>query len=123
MPKKWKKKVATPNGRKITGGDTVRGSLHNETYYGAIERDGEIRYVVRKALSSFKDAKEAEYIVDDIVKEKVMAAFKEKGLKDSIAEGIYMNKEKGIKINKVRCYANSVKNPLHIRQHRDTSRK
>lgn len=122
LPKKWKKKVSTPNGRKITGGDTVRGSLHNETYYGAIERDGEIRYVVRKALSSFKDAKEAENIVDDTVKEKVMAAFKEKGLKDAIAEGIYMNKEKGIKINKVRCYAN-VKKPLHIRQHRDTSRK
>ena len=123
LPKKWKKKVKTQNGRKLTGGDSVRGSLHNETYYGAIERDGNIRYVVRKELSKFQKASEAENIVDDAVREKVTAAFKEKGFKEAIAEGIYMNKEKGIRINKVRCYANSVRNPLHIRQHRDVSRK
>ncbi|MDO4932885.1 MAG: HNH endonuclease domain-containing protein [Prevotellaceae bacterium] len=123
LPKRWKKNVMTPNGKRVTGGDSVRGALHNDTYYGAIERDGEIRYVVRKALSLFKKASEAESIVDDAVREIVMDAFKEKGFKEAIAEGIYMNKEKGIRINKVRCYANSVRNPLHIRQHRDVSRK
>ena len=34
-----------------------------------------------------------------------------------------MNKEKGILIKKVRCYAGSVKNPVDIRTHRDVSRK
>ena len=34
-----------------------------------------------------------------------------------------MNKQKGIRINKVRCYADSVKNPLKIRQQRDVSKK
>lgn len=34
-----------------------------------------------------------------------------------------MNKEKGILIKKVRCYVNSVKNPVDIRSHRDVSDK
>ncbi len=125
LPKKWKKKVKTQNGRKLTGGDSVRGSLHNETYYGAIERDGNIRYVVRKALSSFEKISDAENIVDNAVKEKVTAAFKEKGLKDAIAEGIYMNKEKGIRINKVRCYVspNISGKIITVKNQRDKSTK
>lgn len=31
-------------------GDTARCRLHQETFYGAIKRDGEIRYVVRKSI-------------------------------------------------------------------------
>ena len=34
-----------------------------------------------------------------------------------------MNEEKGIKINKVRCFAKTVKNPLNIRKQRDLSKK
>ncbi len=123
LPKKWKKRVPTPNGKFISGGDSVRGSLHNDTYYGAIERNGEISYVVRKPLSSLKDPKAVAKIVDDAVREKVLTAFKQKGIEQAIADGIYMNEEKGIKINKIRCYVESVKNPLNIRQHRDESPK
>lgn len=122
LPKKWKKRVSTPEGRFISGGDSVRGSLHNDTYYGAIERDGQICYVVRKPISSL-ELKDVDNIVDDAVREKVLTAFKEKGIKKAIEDGIYMNEEKGIKINKVRCYAKTVKNPLNIRQHRDVSPK
>lgn len=122
IAKRMSRRVKTPRGIFVTGGDSVRGSLHMETYYGAIEKDGEVRYVVRKPLTSFDDAKAAENIVDEVVKAKVKAAFAEKGIKKAITDGIYMNEEKGIKINKVRCYANSVKKPLEIRQHRDVSR-
>jgi len=123
MPKHARKYVQTSNGKKLAMGDSARGSLHNDTYYGAIERDGEIKYVVRRPLSSFEKVSDIENIVDPAVKEIVKRAVEEKGLKQAVSEVIYMNEEKGIKINKVRCYAKTVKSPLNIRKQRDLSRK
>ena len=122
MPKHARKYVETANGKKLALGDSARGSLHNDTYYGAIEREGQIRYVVRKELKGIKES-DIENIVDDVVKEKVKSAIAEKGFKRAIEEDIFMNEEKGIKIKKVRCYTPSVTNPLHIRTHRDVSSK
>lgn len=114
---------------RLQQGDTVRGSLHQDSIYGAIKNPlnaEEIRYVIRKDLESLK-ASDIENIVDEIVKEKVKQAVANKILvlssnaqqKNKIAEGekIWMNEEKGIAINKVRLYANSVKNPLVIKEH------
>lgn len=123
MPKHARKKILTPKGKKLAKGDSARGSLHNDTYYGAIERDGEIKYVVRKELSSNFKESDIENIVDDVVREKVKQAIAEKGFKKAMEEDIFMNKEKGIKIKKVRCFAPTVTNPLHIRTHRDRSLK
>lgn len=123
LPKHRSQMVRTPKGKFRSNGDAVRGSLHNDTYYGAIERDGEIRYVVRRQLSSLEKLSDVDNIVDEVVKEKVKAAIKEKGFKEALAGDIYMNEEKGIKIKKVRCYANGVKKPLDIRQQRDLSHK
>jgi len=104
-------------------GDTARGSLHLDTYYGAIERNGEVRYVVRRPLDQL-DLKAVEDIVDGAVREKIKAAIAKHGsLKKAVEAGIWMNREKGIKINKVRVYANSVKRPINIRKHRDVSSK
>lgn len=122
MPKRARIYVQTSQGKKLAMGDSARGSLHNDTYYGAIKRDGVIKYVIRKELSSLKES-DVENIVDDIVKEKVKQTIADKGFKQAMGEDIFMNKEKGIKIKKVRCYAPSVTNPLHIRTHRDESRK
>ena len=122
MPKHARKYVQTANGRKLAKGDSARGSLHNDTYYGAIERDGEIKYVVRKELGSLKES-DVDNIVDEAVKEKVKQAIAEKGFKEAMAGVIFMNEEKGIRIKKVRCFTPSVTNPLHIRTHRDKSRK
>ena len=122
MPKRARKYVQTSQGKKLAMGDSARGSLHNDTYYGAIKRDGVIKYVIRKELSNLKES-DVENIVDDIVKEKVKQAIADKGFKQAMGEDIFMNKEKGIKIKKVRCYAPSVTNPLHIRTHRDESQK
>ncbi len=105
-------------------GDTARSSLHQDTYYGAIERDGEICYVVRRPLDSLAD-KDIKNIVDDAVRQNVQEAADRHGsLKKAVdADDVWMNKEKGIRINKVRMYTPLIKRPLHIRLQRDVSRK
>lgn len=123
MPKHAKKLVRTPKGKFLAKGDVARGSLHNDTYYGAIERDGEIRYVVRRQLSSFEKESDLDNIVDETVKAIIKQAVAERGFKEAMAGDIFMNKEKAIKIKKVRCYANSVRKPLNIRKQRDVSKK
>ena len=123
MPKKARKYVRTANGKFLAKGDCARGSLHKETYYGAIERDGKIEYVVRKALASFEKETELDNIVDDTVREIVREAVRGKTFKEAIAQPIYMNKEKGILIQKVRCFAQGITRSLNIRQQRDISLK
>lgn len=125
MPKHARKYVKTHNGKKLAMGDSARGSLHNDTYYGAIERDGEIKYVVRRPISSFEKESDIESIVDIAVKEIVKKAVKQKGLKQAVSEVIYMNEEKGIRINKVRCYVSSsiAGKIIDVRDQRDISNK
>lgn len=122
MPKHARKYVLTSNGKKLAKGDSARGSLHNDKYYGAIERDGEIKYVLRKSLQDLSEG-DIDNIVDDTVRNIVKKAIAEKGLKKAVEEGIFMNKEKGIIIKKVRCFTPTITNPLHIRTHRDVSYK
>lgn len=104
----------------ITMGDTARGSLHMDTYYGAIQRDGEVKYVVRKALSSLQQT-DIPKIVDDVVRQKVEQAVKEKGFKGAMSGDIWMNEEKHIPIRKVRIFTPSVTNPIHLKDLRDRS--
>lgn len=99
---KKKKKV-------LCKGDAARGSLHSDTYYGAIENDGVVRYVKRINLASMK-VTDVKNIVDDAVRGIVEAAIREKGFKEAMAGTIWMNEEKQIPIKKVRCYT-SIKNP------------
>ena len=118
------------NGEKMARfhqGDTIRGSLHQDSIYGAIKNplhQEEIRYVIRKDLESIK-ASDVESIVDEVVKQKVKKAIADKVLllssnaqqKNKLVGKVWMNEEKGVTINKVRLYANSVKNPLEIKDH------
>ena len=112
---------------RLQQGDTIRGSLHQDSIYGAIKNPlntEEIRYVIRKDLESIK-ASDVENIVDEMVKMKVKDAIVNKVLlissnaqqKNKLDGTVWMNEEKGIPINKVRLYANSVKNPLEIKEH------
>lgn len=123
MPKQAKRYVRDSKGRKIlTQGDTARASLHNDTYYGAIKVDGELKYVVRRSLDGL-DEKDVKNIVDDEVRSKVENAILLHGsLKKALEEKIWMNEEKKIPINKVRVFTGSVTRPIHIRQQRDQSR-
>ena len=123
MPKQAKRYVRDSKGGKVlTQGDTARASLHNETYYGAIEVDGEVKYVVRKSLDGL-DEKDVKNIVDAEVRSKVENAISLHGsLKKALEGTIWMNEEKQIPIRKVRVFTGSVTRPIHIRQQRDQSK-
>ncbi len=123
MPKQAKRYVRDSKGGKVlTQGDTARSSLHNDTYYGAIEVDGEVKYVVRRNLDGL-DEKDVKNIVDPEVRSKVENAVLLHGsLKKALEETIWMNEEKKIPIKKVRVFTGSVTRPIHIRQQRDQSR-
>ena len=123
MPKQAKRYVRDSKGRKVlTQGDTARASLHNDTYYGAIEVDGEVKYVVRRNLDGL-DEKDVKNIVDGEVRSKVENAILLHGsLKKALEETIWMNEEKQIPIRKVRVFTASVTRPINIRQQRDQSR-
>lgn len=110
-----------PNGEPIyIQGDTARCALHEQTFYGAIKKDDEIKYVVRKSLDSL-EPKDVARIVDDVVRGKVEAAIAEKGFKKAVSETIWMNEELQIPINKVRIYASGVTRPIQLKEHRDKS--
>ena len=103
-------------------GDTARASLHNDTYYGAIQVGDEVKYVVRKSLDSLEE-KDVRNIVDGAVRQKVEDAIALHGsLKKALEFGLWMNQEKGVPIKKVRIFTPSVTRPINIRQQRDQSR-
>lgn len=106
---------------KYIQGDTARGVLHQQTFYGAIKRDEEVKYVVRKSLDSLQQS-DVEKIVDDAVRECVKAAIAREGFKEAMSKPILFNAEKGVYIKKVRIYASSVTSPIHLKPHRDISR-
>ena len=112
------------NGRPLyIQGDSARGLLHKDTFYGAIKRNDEVRYVVRRALDSIAE-KDIKNIVDDVVRNKVYAAVNDTGsLKKALEKGIWMNDEKHIPIKRVRMIATSVTSPLALKKHRDLSSK
>ncbi len=110
-------------------GDTIRGSLHLDTIYGAIEKqkdngDKEIRYVVRKPITKDFSDTDVNKIVDEGIQERI----RKNGLKNVLTkDGIIIlpeeQDEKGelklkeMIIKKIRLYQDSVKNPLHIKEH------
>jgi CRISPR-associated endonuclease Csn1 len=109
------------NGKKLyVQGDTARCSLHEQTFYGAIKKDDEIKYVVRKTLDSL-EPKDVDKIVDDVVREKVRSAIAAKGFKKAMSEIIWMNEKLRIPIKKVRIYVPTLTNPIKLKEHRDKS--
>lgn len=133
MPKQGRRRILLDvdiNGLKkkkkvLCKGDAARGSLHKDTYYGAIMRSDKDTpfYVVRKNVDSHLSDLDIKNIVDDVVRRIIQNAVAEGG-KDALNGTIWMNEEKQIPIKKVRCIT-SVKNPLSFehRKPRDTSNK
>ncbi len=106
-------------------GDTARGVLHQQTFYGAIRREDEVKYVVRKSLDQLQESDVAK-IVDDAVRKRVEKAVADVGFKtatNTAEHTIWMNEEKGVPIRKVRIYTPSVTQPIHLKRHRDLSDK
>ena len=106
-------------------GDTARGPLHQQTFYGAIRRDDGIRYVVRKPLEQLQPA-DVDRIVDEAVRQRVREAVARCGFKeatDPAAHTIWMNEQKRIPIRKVRIFTPGVTAPIHLKRQRDLSDK
>lgn len=127
---KQSKKILRIRGKKQFGtdgkpiyqqGDTARASLHKQTFYGAIKRNGDIKYVQRVPINSLTE-KDVEKVVDPAVKERIKQAIRERGFKHLFESPIWMNESKGIKIEKVRVFASSVTSPIHLKKHRDISK-
>ena len=128
--------------------DSIRGELHNQTFYGAVKRRTEekLQYVVREPLrykvskndKGFKDWEELnERIVDlshpteskelrPMVK-MMMSQFPEgTSFKEACEQGIYMLDKNGHKVNQirhVRCYDKNVSNPVRVKKHTYPSNK
>ncbi len=105
-------------------GDSVRGSLHKETFYGAIikphQKDDLIpKYVVRKKIDSLT-AGDLKNIVDPVIQSIIQKAVDDKGLSQAVKDGFFM--ESGVPINKVRTYAPTVTKPIFLKGHKDRSR-
>lgn len=102
-------------------GDTARAALHQQTFYGAIKRDDEIKYVVRKSLDALQPA-DVDKIVDDAVRECVKAAIARESFKEAMSKPICFNEVKGVYIKKVRIYTPSITSPIHLKKHQMLSR-
>lgn len=112
------------------GGDTVRGQLHKDSYFGRIKdpESGEEKCVFRRELifENFKTESALSAIVDPAIREAVSAQLRlrmdsGKSFKDAIAEGGFHMKSKdgtfqGPPIRKVRCFVR-ITEPLKIRKH------
>ncbi len=106
---------------KYMQGDTARAALHLQTFYGAIKRDDEVKYVVRKALDALQP-NDVDKIVDEAVRDCVRQAIAREGFKEAISKPICFNAEKGVYIKKVRIFTPSVTQPIRLKKHRDESR-
>ena len=119
-------------------GDSIRGELHDKTYYGAITQHGSenIKYVLRIPLKyktnsldkGFKSWDElGKAIVNKSLVEMMKSQFPEDtSFKEACEQGIYMMDNEGNKKNRirhVRCYASSVTNPIKVREQVYKSRK
>lgn len=114
---------------KYKQGDTVRGALHKESFYGAIKREelnkktGEteevIKYVKRQGIEMFKDA-DLKNIVDDKIKEIVTnGREQEKLIKKEIEDlkkqlkNVKEEEEQPLK-NAIQVLENKIKNDLYV---------
>ena len=118
------------NGKiKFKQGDTVRGALHKESYYGAIKREeinkktGKpeevVKYVLRKPIENFSET-DIKNIVDDKIKEIVLnGREEEKVIKKEIEELkkqmkiVKEDEEQPIK-EAIQLLENKIKNELYI---------
>lgn len=108
-------------------GDTVRGQLHADTFYGCIQKPGETAtaFVIRKPLigKNLPDARKlAPKIVDATIRaivEKRLDELEAGGAKTVEANDVKM--PSGVPINKVRIYAKTT-NPAELRMHATPSK-
>jgi Uncharacterized protein conserved in bacteria len=111
-------------------GSTVRGQLHNETFYGKIRKPGESTEicVIRQELNStnFKAEAALEKIIDKGIRDRVKMIIADRidwgeNFKEAMDKGGF-TMESGVPIKKVRVEA-TASNPKNLRQHAATPSK
>lgn len=131
---KWQYKL-DEEGNKIpllSAGDSIRGQLHKDSFFGAIKNKGELSLVERYPVSAFTSINDCKNIVDNKVKELV-----QKELQNRMDAGLSFDKAKlepipfhkgSTVIKKVRCkvaagrgYLTPEK-ALEIHKHKDLSK-
>jgi len=124
--------------KKNITGDTIRGQLHKDTYYGAIMEKGEIIFVINTLLADFKKEKDIDGIVDKTVRETISKVVRKRiaegdTFNEAIVKDIWMVDKNGIQkkndkngdkispIRHVRCKAKAgrgyLRNTLQIKEH------
>ncbi len=88
---KWQYKLDNDGNRipLIAQGDSIRGQLHKESFFGAIKNNGELNLVERYPVSSFTSINDCKNIVDNAVKKIVKETLEER-----MAEGLSFDKAK-----------------------------
>ncbi len=145
MGKQTRKRLRDSQGKRLydkqgkplyATGDTARGALHNDMIYGKITNShdmddkhitGKMCTVQRIALQNV----EVKNVVDPVVKKVIMDAVAKYGsIKEAIVAeqenndgSIWLNREKGVKLKKVRCFQDNAINAEPIRELRDRSEK
>lgn len=98
-------------------GDSMRGSLHNEFFYGAIKNNGgDICYVIRRPIGKLSKG-DIKNIVDDHIRNIIEEQWDTKEF--------YITSQKGkkIPIRHVRCFCKDVKNPIRLKEQTNLSAK
>ncbi|MBL7836861.1 MAG: hypothetical protein JNM67_05055, partial [Bacteroidetes bacterium] len=132
--------------QKWATGDSIRGQLHQETFYGAIKpakrnekgklekdvngnfiQEDTIKYVLRVPFNA--DFTSVDKIVDEVLKKQIQAHIERVGnFKKAFEEGIYLldrnGKPHGNKIRHIRVFKDGeVKEPLSIKKQTNLSEK
>ncbi|MDD4019254.1 MAG: HNH endonuclease domain-containing protein [Kiritimatiellae bacterium] len=117
-----KAKDGKPVTRKPAAGNTVRGQLHEETFYGKIKRPGHAEpvCVIRKALASCSE-KDVAAIVDDVIRKCVQNKLAQLGsdFKKAIVQDVFAMAS-GVPIRKVRVFVTPHTSLNEIRRHTAT---
>lgn len=98
-------------------GDSMRGSLHNEFFYGAIKNNGgDICYVIRRPIDQLSKG-DIKNIIDDHIRNIIEEQWDTKEF--------YITSQKGkkIPIRHVRCFCKDVKNPIRLKEQTNLSTK
>ena len=145
MGKQTKKKLRDSKGHIIRDdqkqalyaqGSTARGALHNDMIYGMITNSQDIddkhpagkQCAVKRIPLKEVDVKQ---VIDPIVKKVILDAIDKYGSLSAAIEAeqedgdgsIWLNKKKGVKLKKVRCFQDFAINAKPIRSLRDRSQK
>lgn len=94
---------------------SIRGPLHEDTFYGRIynpHKENEETYVIRKSITSIKNEKQIEKIIDPAIRELIRRHIADFGgkVKEAMAAGVFMISKDGkkkIPVKKVRMEENA----------------